>query len=486
MADQSDCTDSGGRNGRFVDGVGVGPAGTSLANQRSRTSGSRATSVSGSSSRQLSSCHVCKPCTEWHSNSTVRPRTADQINSRCELDRRPASCGGTCHSVEHERIRQRWQRKAVRRSRKHKSPCSVTAIVGASAVVVAAIGPCAVVTTSERPPGIMNIVRQKILGRIWRNQISMDISDPLFHFPKSGNGLPGQQPSPGSETVRNDNDLHRREQEDVGTTALYARGGHEQRTSINGRSGLLVADLSDLNGDELGGSISQGDSTATRGETSTARNGSKPFRIRRRSLKSSKSSKGSHTKSYAKKSTNKYRHSKQSKGSSSDGSSSSSRSDGQSRKGYSDQRRRTRHSESSDSESTRSSRSEDGNWRTTLDKLRARADETEGTDEKAAASTEEENFYQFFLMDEDSLSSMPTYSPTSEPTPTYSPTVEPTTEPSDSNTEPPTFTPLPTLVTPLPTSVTDEPTFSMQPTTSTPEPTTLSPTFDPTLDPTGR
>jgi len=214
--------------------------------------------------------------------------------------------------------------------------------------------------------------------------------------------------------------------------------------------------------------------------------GQKLSRARRRTLKSSKSSKSSHTKIGAK--LSKYRYSKQSKGVS------SSRSHESESKSESEifRRRRTRSSESSDSKSSRNSRNENSDWQTTLDKLRARADETETTGDQGAASTEEEDFYQFFLMDdEDYLSSMPTISPTTGPTPTYSPTVEPTLEPTP--TYPPTLEPTaepstsetnPPTITAQPTVITEAPTFTMQPTTSTPEPTTLSPTFDPTLDPT--
>ena len=378
-------------------------------------------------------------------------------------------------------------------------------IAGASVVIVAAIGLCGMATTLELTPSTINVLWLKNLERIRRwNLNNIDTSErtpsstSTLNFPRSGNGFPGQEPSLGSERIRNGDDM-RGEQEDIDTIALNARDVHGQRTSNSGRLDLQVTDLSELGGDELGASMSKGDSImhqdqpegaipiirddrepVASGDASIATGryatrSSKLPRIRRRSLKSSKSSNGSH----AKKSTNKYRHSKQSKGGGA-GSSITSRSHGNTSKGYSNQRRRSRPSESSDSKSSRSSSSgEDGDWRTTLDKLRARADETEGTDDEGAASTEEEDFYQFFLMDEDYLSSMPTYSPTSEPTPTYSPTVEPTAEPSDSNTEPPTFTSIPTVAT-------DEPTTSMPPTTSTSEPTTLSPTFDPTLDPTGR
>ena len=372
--------------------------------------------------------------------------------------------------MKRDRIRERWRRKLV--ARKHQSPCSVVVIVGASVVVAAAIGLCAMATTLELTPSTINILWQKNLERI-RRWDNIDISEQTpsrtstLNFPRSDNGFPGQEPSLGSKYFRNGDDM----------------------------PNLQLADLSELGGgDELGASMSKDDSIIHRdqpeasaippisrddrapvasGGTSIAAGryattSSKLPRIRRRSLKSSKSSKGSHSK---------YRQSKQSKGGSS---SSISRSHGNMSRGYGNQRRRPSPTESSDSKSSRSSSSssgEDGSWRTTLDNLRARADETEGTDERAAASTEEEDFYQFFLMDGDDLSSMPTYSPTSEPTPTYSPTVEPTEEPSDSNTESPTSTSIPTVAT-------DEPTSSMQPTTSTPEPTTLSPTFDPSLDPT--
>ena len=484
-----------------------------LADKRSMTSGSRTMSGStgtASSSRHLSSCGICEPCTDEQFNSTTKPRMTDKMDSLCELDRCPSSAS-SCHCsyqyMKRERIRQRWRRKlVVGRSRKHQSSCSVVIIVGASVVVVAAIGLCAMATSLELTPSAINILWLKNLERIRRwnlNNVDTSKQTPssasTLNFSRSGNGFPGQEPSLGSRRIRNGDDM-RGEQEGTGTIALNSKDIHGQRTSNSGRLDLQVADLSELGGDELGASMSKGDSIIhqdqlggaipiTRSErapvasggTSIARyaTSSKLPRIRRRSLKSSKSSKGSHTKSYAKKSTNKYRQSKQSKGGGA-GSSISSQSHGNTSKGYSNQRRRPRPSESSDSKSSRSSSSgEDGDWRTTLDKLRARADETEGTDDQGAASTEEEDFYQFFLMEEDYLSSMPTYSPTSEPTPTYSPTVEPTAEPSDSNTEPPTITSIPTVAT-------DEPTISMQPTTSTSEPTTLSPTFDPTLDPSGR
>ena len=480
MAGPSNGADGGGSSDRFVDDVGVGPANVP-ANKCSVTSGSRTMSGSAiastpSSSRHRSSCHVCTPCTEEHFISTTKSRMTDKVDSLCELDRcpSPASCGSAYHSMKGDRIRERWRRKLV--ARKHQSPCSVVIIVGASVVVAAAIGLCAMATTLEHTPSTINILWQKNLERI-RRWDNIDISEQTpsrrtstLNFPRSDNGLPGQEPSLGSKQIRNGDDM----------------------------PNLQLADLSELDGDELGASMSKDDSIIHRdqpeasasaiqisrddrapvasGGTSIAAGryatSSKLPRIRRRSLKSSKSSKGSHSK---------YRQSKKSKGSSS---SSISRSHGNMSRGYGNQRRRPSPSESSDSKSSRSSSTsstsgEDGSWRTTLDNLRARADETEGTDERAAASTEEEDFYQFFLMDGDDLSSMPTYSPTSEPTPTYSPTVEPTEEPSDSNTEPPTSTSIPTVAT-------DEPTISMQPTTSTSEPTTLSPTFDPTLDPTGR
>ena len=508
-----DCADDGdGSSDRFVDDVGVacGSAGIIPANICSMTSGSRTMSGStstASSSRHRSSCRVCTPCTEEHFNSTTITRTTDTVVSLCGLDRcpSPVSCGCPCQSVKRERIRQQWRRKlAVRRTRKHRSSCSVVVIVGASVVLAAAIGLCTMTTTLELTPSTINILWQKNLERIrgW-NQDNIDTSEQMLsststlNYPKIGNGLPGQESSLGGGRIRNADDYMSGKKEDIDTIALNARDKHGQRNSNSGRLVLQVADLSALGGDKFGASMSEGDSiihrdqpegaiSITRGErapvasrgASIARYGasSKLPRMRRRSLKSSKSSK---TKSYAKKSTNKYRQSKQSKGGGS-GSSISSRSHGNTRKGYNNRRRRPRPSESSDSKSSRSSSSgEDGDWRTTLDKLRARADETERADDQGAASTEEEDFYQFFLMDEENLSSIPTYSPTSEPTPTYSPTVEPTAEPSDSNTESPTFTSLPTVAT-------DEPTFTMQPTTSTPEPTTLSPTFDPTLDPTGR
>ena len=402
-----------------------------LADKRSMTSGSRTMSGStgtASSSRHLSSCGICEPCTDEQFNSTTKPRMTDKMDSLCELDRCPSSAS-SCHCsyqyMKRERIRQRWRRKlVVGRSRKHQSSCSVVIIVGASVVVVAAIGLCAMATSLELTPSAINILWLKNLERIRRwnlNNVDTSKQTPsstsTLNFPRSGNGFPGQEPSLGSRRIRNGDDM-RGEQEGTGTIALNSKDIHGQRTSNSGRLDLQVADLSELGGDELGASMSKGDSIIhqdqlggaipiTRSErapvasggTSIARyaTSSKLPRIRRRSLKSSKSSKGSHTKSYAKKSTNKYRQSKQSKGGGA-GSSISSQSHGNTSKGYSNQRRRPRPSESSDSKSSRSSSSgEDGDWRTTLDKLRARADETEGTDDQGAASTEEEDFISSFL-----------------------------------------------------------------------------------------
>ena len=491
MAATSGCADTDGSSG-LGGGVGADAADDIPADLGSLTSGSRPMRGSVTTvprSRHHSSCRVCKPRNGEQLNSTATSRMAGNIGCLRERDRSqsPALCGGSIGSIEHERIQKWWQRKLVRRSRKHtrKLSCSVAVIAGASAAA-AAVGLCAMVNISVLPSGEMRVLWHQLSVRIRRHQINTDISPVLtsaatLNFPRSGDSLPGQQPSPRSSNFGDDADSHGG-QEYISTIALDAKGEDRQRSSDNGRVDLL-ADLSELDGDELAPSISKGAEVVHRdhpgGSKPLNRNRGVPVasgitsvdgqlpRKRRRSLKSSTSSKGSNTKSYVKQ-TNHYRYSKQSKGSSS-----RSRSRGNDTKGKSNQRKRIRSSEGSASESSRSSSSENHYLRTTLDKLRARADEKE----KADALTEEEDFYQFFLMDDDSLSSMPTYSPSAEPTPTYSPTVEPT--PTYEPTYEPTFTALPSVNT-------NAPTFSMQPTTSTPEPTVLSPTFEPTLEPTER
>lgn len=276
--------------------------------------------------------------------------------------------------------RERIRRR--RRSRKQMTSCSVPVIVGVSAAV-AAVVLCAMTTTS-------------LLAS------TSSTSSPVM--PPSG-----QIP----ERMRRD-----KNGADMSAQAASLDFPDRDVSLVDGGDPIPKRRDKDIQAPDRGGS-----------RPSIGRQ--KLSRIRRRSLKSSKSSKSSHTTSDTKQSKYRYRRRSSS-------SSSSSQSQESESKSESYQRRRTRSSESWDSTSSRNSMSEYSDRQTALDRIRARADD------QGPESTEEEDFYQFFLMDD--ITSMPTIEPTSEPTPTYSPTFEPTVEPSTAETITiqPTTTPPPT------------------------------------------